>query len=155
VKFPLSRLWTLKWPYLCQKLLCHIILSYTMYMYPTCIDQSDKHNNLPKKYVQTLPKSRKVSSKNSFNRIRTHGCFYEKYVKMHERNIARPRMPICRVIKISDHTKCWSGDLRSWAFKAGENQLVRSVDSDQTLVRFSYYIEYTWIGGKLLQHTIT
>jgi hypothetical protein len=30
--------------------------------------------------------------------------------KMHERNIARPRMPICRVIKISDHTNCWSGE---------------------------------------------
>jgi hypothetical protein len=29
---------------------------------------------------------------------------------MHERNIAQPRMPICRVIKISDHTKCWSGE---------------------------------------------
>jgi hypothetical protein len=28
---------------------------------------------------------------------------------MHERNVARPRMPISRVIKISDHTKCWSG----------------------------------------------
>jgi hypothetical protein len=38
------------------------------------------------------------------------GCFYEKYAKMHERNIARPRMPICRVKKISDHTKCWSGE---------------------------------------------
>jgi hypothetical protein len=31
--------------------------------------------------------------------------------KMHERNIARPRMmPIRRVIKISEHTKCWSGE---------------------------------------------
>jgi hypothetical protein len=29
---------------------------------------------------------------------------------MHERNSARPWMPICHVIKISDHTKCWSGE---------------------------------------------
>jgi hypothetical protein len=36
--------------------------------------------------------------------------FLWKYAKMHERYIARPRMPICRVIKISDHTKCWSGE---------------------------------------------
>jgi hypothetical protein len=35
---------------------------------------------------------------------------------MHERNIARPRMPICHVIKISDHSKCWSGESRPcWA----------------------------------------
>jgi hypothetical protein len=31
-------------------------------------------------------------------------------------------------------------DLRSRAFKAGGNQLVRSGGSDQTLVRFSYFI---------------
>jgi hypothetical protein len=36
---------------------------------------------------------------------------------MHERNIARPAVS---------------------AFKAGENQLLRSGDSDQTLVRFSF-----------------
>jgi hypothetical protein len=36
--------------------------------------------------------------------------FFEKYAKMHERNIARAKMPVCRVIKISDHTKCWSGE---------------------------------------------
>jgi hypothetical protein len=34
-------------------------------IYPTCIDPSDKHNNLQKIYVQTLPKSRIVTSRNS------------------------------------------------------------------------------------------
>jgi hypothetical protein len=79
-------------------------------IYPTCIQI----------YVQTLPKSRKVSSRNSFAwkwslrrliiRAYSDGCFYEKYVKMHGINIAWSRMPIYRVIKISDHTKCWSGE---------------------------------------------
>jgi hypothetical protein len=63
-------------------------------------------------------KSRKVCSRNSFawkwslrrSQSYSDGCFYEKYLKMHKRNITRPRMLICRVIKISDHTKCWSGE---------------------------------------------
>jgi hypothetical protein len=42
----------------------HIIFSFIIY--PTCIDPSDKHNNLQMTYVQTLAKSRKVSSRNSF-----------------------------------------------------------------------------------------
>jgi hypothetical protein len=75
---------------------------------PTCIDPSDKHNNLPKKYEQTSKITQSLLKEFFCVEIKSPtllivlGCFYEKYAKMHERNIARPRMPICRLIKILD-----------------------------------------------------
>jgi hypothetical protein len=75
-------------------------------IYPTCIDPSDKHNNLQKKMCKPFQNHAKFAQGILMCGIEVSDALNHTRMGVFMKNIARPRMPICRVIKISDHTKC-------------------------------------------------
>jgi hypothetical protein len=104
------------WTILYIDLLCSPLLSYALHALIRQTNTTNIHANCSKIMQSVLKKFLCVQMKSPTLLIILGWVFLWKYAKMRERNIARPRMPICRVIKISDYTKCWFGESpQCWA----------------------------------------